>query len=713
MKQLLVRKGKIIVEDVPMHVPNLNNVLVKVAYSCISPGTEMTTVKGSGEPLYKRLIKKPEYLKKAYDLIKQKGLVQAKSVLKGKVDAAYPIGYSASGIVVAVGKNVTGFVPGDKVACAGAGHANHAEYIDVPVNLVVRLSDAIDLAEASTVTLGAIALQGVRRTNPTLGERIVVFGLGILGQLTVQLLKNNGCYVIGVDVNAHRVNMALKNGMDIGINANEDETIERVLKHSDNFGADAVIITAAASGDSIIDQAMKMCRKKGRVVLVGSVSLAFSREDFYKKEIDFLISTSYGPGRYDDTYEDEGIDYPFAYVRWTENRNMEEYLRLLQQRRILISDYINGSYTINNAPEVYENLVQGKLKDMLIILAYPFAELHAKVDTTIKIAGSNNRLGKVNVAVIGAGGFAQSTHLPNLNHLSSDFSIHTILNRNGSNAVTVAKQFGAKFATTNYSEVLSNDEVSLVLICTRHDLHAGMTIEALRSGKHVFVEKPLAINEEELLQIQEFYNSNVVNKPLLMTGFNRRFSEAATKIKKIIEKSTTPLIINYRMNAGFIAPEFWVHRKEGGGRNIGEACHIYDLFNFLIGDRCESVVASAIDPIGKQWNRNDNFVVILKYANGSVCTLTYTSMGDNFVPKEICDIYFDGQIIQMNNFNEFIHYGTKGKKLTSCKGKGHLEELEVLRDALINNKKWPISLKDQLSATRISFEVENQILNCL
>jgi threonine dehydrogenase-like Zn-dependent dehydrogenase len=268
----------------------------------------MTTVKGSGEPLYKRLIQKPEYLKKAYDLIMEKGLVQAKSLLKGKVEAAYPIGYSASGIVVAVGQNVTGFLPGDRVACAGAGHANHAEYIDVPVNLVVKLSESIDLAEASTVTLGAIALQGVRRTNPTIGERIVVFGLGILGQLTIQFLKNNGCTVIGIDVDQHRVNMALKNGMDIGINAIEDESLERVLKHTDNLGADAVIITAAASGDSIIDQAMKMCRKKGRVVLVGSVRLSFSREDFYKKEIDFLISTSYGPGRYDDTYEEEGID---------------------------------------------------------------------------------------------------------------------------------------------------------------------------------------------------------------------------------------------------------------------------------------------------------------------------------------------------------------------------------------------------------------------
>lgn len=711
MKQLLVKKGKIFVEQVPIPVVDSNHILVKVAYSCISPGTEMTTVKGSGEPLYKRLIKKPEYLKKVYDLIKEKGIIQAKSLLKGKVDAAYPIGYSASGTVVAVGQNVIGILPGDKVACAGAGHANHAEYIDVPVNLVVKLPEGMDLSEASTVTLGAIALQGVRRTNPLIGERVVVFGLGILGQLTVQLLKNNGCIVIGIDVDQSRVEMAVKNGMDVGINAVQFDSVERVLKNTGHFGADAVIITAAASGDSIIDQAMKMCRKKGRVVLVGSVSLAFSREEFYKKEIDFLISTSYGPGRYDDVYEDEGMDYPFAYVRWTENRNMEEYLRLIHLKKISLSDFTNNSFTVNEAPLVYEKLVGGFLKDMLIILTYPSKSEQVNDKTTIRVTESYKDAGRINLAVIGAGGFAQSTHLPNINHLSSSFAIHTILNRNGANAISVAKQFSAKNATTNYTEVLNDLEIGLVMICTRHDLHAEMTIEALKAGKHVFVEKPLAMNNEELLLIEEFYKGSEAQKPLLMTGFNRRFSEAAVQMMKFIQKSTTPLIINYSMNAGFIPPDFWVHGKEGGGRNIGEACHIYDLFNYLTRAECELVSATAINPKGKQWNRNDNFVAVLKYSDGSVCTLTYTSMGDRAVSKESCEIYFDGQILQMNDYKEVLHYSTKGKKVISCNGKGHLQELEALRDTLIDGKEWPICLEDQLAATRISFEVENQIFN--
>lgn len=711
MKQLLVKKGKIFVEQVPIPLVDANHILVKVAYSCISPGTEMTTLKGSGEPLYKRLIKKPEYLKKVYDLVKEKGIIQAKSLLKGKVEAAYPIGYSASGTVVAVGQNVIGILPGDKVACAGAGHANHAEYIDVPVNLVVKLPEGMDLSEASTVTLGAIALQGVRRTNPLIGERVVVFGLGILGQLTVQLLKNNGCIVIGIDVDQTRVELAMKNGMDVGINAVQFDSVERVLKNTGHYGADAVIITAAASGDTIIDQAMKMCRKKGRVVLVGSVSLAFSREEFYKKEIDFLISTSYGPGRYDEVYEDEGMDYPFAYVRWTENRNMEEYLRLIHVKKISLSHFTNNSFTVNDAPLVYEQLVGGFLKDMLIVLTYPSTNGKVNVETTIRVTENYKDSGRINIAVIGAGGFAQSTHLPNINHLSSNFAIHTILNRNGANAISVAKQFSAKNATTNFTEVLNDPEIGLVMICTRHDLHAGMTIEALKAGKHVFVEKPLAMNNEELLLIEEFYKSSDAQKPLLMTGFNRRFSEAAVQMMKLIEKSTTPLIINYRMNAGFIPPDFWVHGKEGGGRNIGEACHIYDLFNYLTGARCEIVSASAIDPKGKQWNRNDNFVTVLKYSDGSVCTLTYTSMGDKAVSKESCEIYFDGQILQMNDYKEVLHYSSKGKKVISCNGKGHLQELEALRDTLTEGKEWPISLEDQLAATRISFEVDNQIFN--
>jgi predicted dehydrogenase/threonine dehydrogenase-like Zn-dependent dehydrogenase len=712
MKQLLVKKGQVVVEQVPAPLVSPNNVLVQVHYSCISPGTEMTTVKGSGEPIYKRLLKRPEYIKKVFDLVKEKGFSNAKSLLQGKFGAAQQIGYSASGIVISTGINVTGISVGDRVACAGAGYANHAELIEVPVNLVVKLDPDMSLDIASTVTLGAIALQGVRRANPVLGEFVVVFGLGILGQLTVQLLKNAGCRVIGIDLDQKRIDLGTKSGMEAGINPVLQDVVERVNLYTNNLGADTVIITAAATADDIINQSMKICRKKGKVVLVGSVSLGFSREDFYRKEIDFLISTSYGPGRYDSLYEEDGQDYPYAYVRWTENRNMQEYLRLLNQGSIQLDALIDKSFSLTDAPEVYADLKSGLLKSMVIVLNYPVDSKDATISRLVKLPVTNQgNPGIIKVGIAGAGGFAQSTHLPNLKQLNSEFEIYSVMNRTGSNALGVAKQFEAKFATTDYAELLSDPEVNLVMICTRHNLHASMTLDALKSGKNVFVEKPLAMTNQEIADIKDFYQSNK-EAPVLMTGFNRRFSSTAGIIKKLTSETTTPLMINYKMNAGFIANDVWVQGIEGGGRNIGEACHIYDLFNYFTGSICISVSVDYITPIGSQWKSNDNFIATLKYSNGSVCTLSYTSMGVKTYPKESCEIFFDGQVIVLNDYKEITHYNSKGKKIYNCSGKGHLEELSALADCLSKGGVWPITLEEQFSATEISFKVE-QLLNTI
>ena len=712
MKQLLVKKGQVVVEKVPAPLVSPNNVLVQVHYSCISPGTEMTTVKGSGEPIYKRLLKRPEHIKKVFDLVKEKGFSNAKSLIQGKVGATQQIGYSASGIVISTGINVTGISVGDRVACAGAGYANHAELIEVPVNLVVKLDPDMSLDIASTVTLGAIALQGVRRANPVLGEFVVVFGLGILGQLTVQLLKNAGCRVIGIDLDQKRIDLGTKSGMEAGINPVLQDVVERVNLYTNNLGADTVIITAAATADDIINQSMKICRKKGKVVLVGSVSLDFSREDFYRKEIDFLISTSYGPGRYDSLYEEDGQDYPYAYVRWTENRNMQEYLRLLNQGSIQLDALIDKSFSLTDAPEVYADLKSGLLKSMVIVLNYPVDSKDAKISRLVKLPVTNQgNPGIIKVGIAGAGGFAQSTHLPNLKQLSSEFEIYSVLNRTGSNALGVAKQFKAKFATTDYAELLSDPAVNLVMICTRHNLHASMTLDALKSGKNVFVEKPLAMTSQEIDDIKDFYQSNS-EAPVLMTGFNRRFSSTAGIIKKLTADTTTPLLINYKMNAGFIANDVWVQGIEGGGRNIGEACHIYDLFNYFTGSICISVSVDFITPIGSQWKSNDNFIATLKYSNGSVCSLSYTSMGVKTYPKESCEIFFDGQVIVLDDYKEITHYNSKGKKKYNCSGKGHLEELSALADCLSKGGVWPITLEEQFSATEISFKVE-QLLNTM
>ena len=707
MKQVLLKAGQVYVDEVPQPQVGAKNVLVRVLHSCISPGTEMSTVRSSGVPLYKRVLKKPEYIKKVLKMVADNGVSHTRSMLKGKIAAPEALGYSAAGEIIGLGHDVIGFQIGDLVACAGAGIANHAEIIDVPVNLTVAIPENLSTELASTVTLGAIAMQGIRRTKPTLGDTVVIIGLGILGQLTAQLLKLNGCRVIGIDIDPKRIQMALDRGLDYGISPLNEDIVDQVHKLSHNFGADAVLITAASKNNAIVSDAMKMCRKKGRVVLVGDVGLDLNREDFYKKELDFLISTSYGPGRYDPVYEIEGQDYPIAYVRWTENRNMEEYIRLLAEKKVVISDFINSDYELAEADKAYEDLKSEGDKPLLVVLGYK-----GNVETKNKVIINSNALNNnsIKIGMIGAGGFAQSMHLPNISQLSSSYSLNAIMTRTGANAKALAKQFNANYATTDYQEILEDTNIDLVFITTRHNLHTEIALKALKAGKHVFVEKPLAISRQELSEIELFYE-NSVNPPLLMTGFNRRFSSLIRQSKDYCSQRTTPLIINYQMNAGFIPLDVWVHGKEGAGRNIGEACHIYDLFNFLTGSKVKSVHATAIKPSGKQWLRNDNFIATISYEDGSVCNLTYTSMGNNNYPKEHMVIYFDGKVLIMEDYKNITLNSKKGVKQikSTSNQKGQLEEIESLAIAIKNGGEWPISLADQISATQISFEVEELI----
>ena len=382
MKQLLVRSGTVFLQEVPAPRVGPRNILVRVACSCLSVGTEMASVRMSGLPLYRRALKQPHHVKKALQLMKDQGIKRVYDQIKGRLDAGLPLGYSAAGTVVEIGDQVDGFKVGDRVACAGAGIANHAELIDVPVNLAVPIPEGLTFDTAATVTLGAIAMQGVRRAQPTLGETIVVIGLGILGQITAQLLTANGCHVVGTDIDDKRIAIARQNGLDLGLNAGRDDLIETILRRTDGFGADAVIITAASSSNTIIAQAFQFCRRKGRVVVVGDVGLNISRPDIYSKEIDFFISTSYGPGRYDPVYEEQGLDYPLAYVRWTENRNMQEYLRLLSSGRISLANMLREPYPIDRAEDAYAALNGEGEKPLLVLLGYSHRVEGAK--TTLK-----------------------------------------------------------------------------------------------------------------------------------------------------------------------------------------------------------------------------------------------------------------------------------------------------------------------------------------
>jgi predicted dehydrogenase/threonine dehydrogenase-like Zn-dependent dehydrogenase len=706
MKQVLVREGHAVVEEVPAPTVGARNVLVRVAYSCVSVGTETARMRLSGMPLYRRALAQRDQAKRALDVGRDQGLMRTYKRVRDQLSAGLPIGYSAAGNVIEVGEEVTRFAAGDHVACAGAGIANHAEVIDVPVNLAVKVPDGVSLADASTVTLGAIALQGVRRMNPTLGETVCVIGLGILGQLTAQLLRANGCGVIGADLESERVKVALATGMAEGVLPGED-LVERTHKLTGDHGADAVVITAATSSDQVVRQAMQACRKKGRVVLVGDVGLHLRRSDFYEKELDFLMSTSYGPGRYDDIYEREGQDYPLPYVRWTENRNMEEYLRLLAEGKLSLANLGVQTYEIEDAEQAYGALDGASPAPLIVLFAYP--ERDEVFKRKVAVRRVVPQTGRVRVAVVGAGSFAQATHIPNLLKLKDSFELRSVMSRTGSNAAAVAKRSGAAYSTTEYDEVLADEEVDLVLISTRHNLHAEMTLRALEAGKNVFVEKPLALSSEELDRIEAFYETR--DAPLLMTGFNRRFSPAAVRAKEVLFGRTTPLIANYRMNAGYIPRDHWVHGPEGGGRNIGEACHIYDLFQHLVEADVKDVSARSIEPSSDHWVRNDNFVATLAYGDGSICTLTYTAFGHRRHPKERLEIYADGQVVSLDDYRLLSVAGDSHGRWRSWRGraKGHLEELRALAESLIGGKPWPIPLEEQLKAMRSAFEIELQL----
>lgn len=714
MKQVLIRSGAATLEDVPAPVVSPGGVLIRLDHSCISVGTEMRGVRISGTSIFRRVLAEPAKLKQAAEMVLSKGVAYTQRAVRGELSAGKPTGYSAAGTVLELGAGIDDLRPGDRVACGGAQHAHHAEIVTVPRNLVVPIPDALDFAEASTVTLGAIALQGVRRAQPTIGETFVVLGLGILGQLTAGILKANGCRVLGTDLDKRRVVLAKRQGMDAGFTPGDGDAVEHAIRVTDGIGADGVIITAASPSDAIVSTAFQMCRKKGRVVLVGDVGLDLNRADFYAKEIDFLISSSYGPGRYDRHYEEEGADYPVAYVRWTENRNMREYLRLLAEGKVDVASLISAVHPVEEAPAAYERLKDPGNPLLMVLLRYPQDRVETpsvrKITNPRAPAAGKDR---VRIAVIGAGAFARGTHLPNLRTLSSLFQLQAVTGRKGHGVVATAREFEAAYSSTDNGEVLRDPDVDAVLICTRHDLHADLVLRSLQAGKHVLVEKPLALTQQELDRITAFYDAAGDRPPLLLTGFNRRFSPYATGIRKIVAERSNPMILSYHMNAGHIPRDHWVHGKEGGGRNRGEACHIYDLFTSLTGSRVLEVTAHAIAPATGHYGRNDNFVATMTFEDGSLATLTYTALGSKDYPKEQLHVFVDGKILVLDDYKRLEIFGARVKSLkTRVQDKGHLDELRAFAHAIRTGGDWPIPLWQQVQATEIGLRVEAAITSC-
>ena len=710
MIQAIIKKGKVLGEEIPTPNVSVGSLLIKVVNSCISAGTEMSGVTNSGKSLIKRAMEQPAQVAKVINMAKSVGLQKTIAKVKGTLDAGNATGYSISGVVIAVGSGVEGFEVGDRVTAAGAGIANHAEYVDVPQNLVMKMPKNLDFKEASTVTLGGIAMQGVRRADMKFGEFCVVTGAGILGLLAVQMLKLSGVRVAAIDLDESRLGVAKELGAEIIINPTKEDPIKTVESWSGGYGADCVLFTAATNSSVPLSQSFQMCKKKGKVVLVGVVGMEINRADIYQKELDFMISTSYGPGRYDKSYEEKGIDYPYAYVRWTENRNMTEYLRLLSTGDIKLDKLINGVYPIEEVTQAYESL-QADNKPLMVLLDYGQVELgkiHEYLNQDKKVilhTNANKNKSIINVALVGSGGFATGMHMPNIEKLSNKYKLHAVMSRTGHSAKSVAKQYGATYATTNLEDVLNDKDIDLVMIATRHDSHASLVLQALKAGKHVFVEKPLATNQQELDLIKEFYGSNVENKPVLFTGFNRRFSKYSSEIKKHTSKRNNPLLIQYRMNAGFIPLDHWVH--ENGGRIVGEGCHIIDLMTSLVGEKVVSISSENLSPKNNKYSSSDNKSIVLKYEDGSIANIQYFATGSKDISKEYMEVHFDNKTIVMDDYKSLKGYGVKVAEITTnISEKGQFEELEALYETLSGKTtKWPIELWDMIQTTEITFNV--------
>ncbi len=698
MKQVLFnQKGQVVVEEVPEPLLGDNGVLVRAGYSLISSGTETAALRGGGS-LLRKIAAKPEALKKLAGAVASQGIAGTVEMVKSRLEQYTPAGYSAAGIVVARGKDVRGLEIGDRVACAGAGYANHAEVIFVPRNLAARVPDGVELRDAAFATVGAIAMHGVRRAGVGLGETVVVIGLGLIGQLTVQLLHAAGCRVIGIDPVRERVELAL-NKFRLGIGIWQPaEALEAVRRYTGGVGADAVVICAATASDEPLNNAFRMVRRKGRVVVVGAVGMHLERQEIYAREADLLMSTSYGPGRYDPDYEEGGHDYPIGYVRWTENRNIAEFLRMLGEGKLDAAGLITGVYPIHEAERAYAEVTGGQSR-LAILLEYnlpaqpagknsPMAVSTgpgaiAAMANPIATAGTRRAVkgavkGRVNVAVIGAGAFATGVLLPNLKRLDV-CHLRAVVSRTGYKAKQIARRFGADYCTSDYQEVLADEQVDLVCIATPHNLHAPLAIEAAAAGKDIFVEKPLGMTLDECATVDNAVKSSKVK---LVVGFNRRFSPLAVRAKVLLARDTGPKMAVYRVNAGPAPPGHWtLDPVEGGGRILGEAVHFFDLLTWLFGEEPVEIHARSIQTDRSSVVNTDNLAVTIRFARGSVANLLYSCLGDSSFPKERLEIFSAGKVLVLDDFKQLSVSSAPAEGLVLRRAdKGHFEELKAVLD---------------------------------
>ena len=691
MKQIIqdLKSGATILEEVPVPQVKSGYVLIKTTRTLVSLGTERMLVEFGKANLIDKARQQPDKVKQVLDKIKTDGLQPTLEAVFNKLGQPLPLGYCNVGKVVAAGRGVTEFQVGDRVASNG----NHAEYVCVPQNLVAKIPDNVTDDEASFTVIGSIGLEGIRLLKPELGETIVVVGLGLIGLIVAQLLRANGCRVVGVEFDQTKLDLASQWGV-IPVNpAKGDDQVKVVEELTNGIGADGVIITASAHDDSIIHNACLMSRKRGRIILVGVIGLNMRRDDFYKKELSFQVSCSYGAGRYDEEYENKGHDYPFAYVRWTEKRNFQTILGTIANGGLNVKQLITEVVDLEHYNEIYGDM--RKRGSIASILKYPEDTPQNRV---VAIEETHATAGGGKIGIIGAGNYTSSTVIPCLTKAQA--KIKYIASAGGLSAKVMAKKAGAEMATSNYQEILKDPEVGIVIVTTRHNLHAKMVKETLEAGKSVFVEKPLCLKSEELDEISEAYKK--AGKGVTLTvGFNRRFSPFAVKLKQMVGDGPKNIIAT--MNAGYIPAEMWVHDLEvGGGRIIGEACHFIDLCSYLAGSK---VTAVCMNAMGENPQENtDNATILLKYENGTNAVINYFANGSKAYQKERIEVFSQERVFILDNWRKLEGFGSKGfSKMKGGMDKGQKDEFRMLNERLQNGGEALIPFESIVNTTKASF----------
>ena len=716
MKQIVqsYHSGELELSKVPVPALGPRHILVQTAFSAVSLGTEGKKVTTARQSLVGKARSRPDLVQQVLRTAQQEGLLNTYRKVMNRLDEPVPLGYSAAGTVIAVGANVKEFRVGGRVACGGEGAA-HAEVMAVPVNLCAKVPDGVSLEHAAFTTIGAIALQGVRQADVTLGECIAVVGLGLVGQLAVQLLKANGCRVLGIDLNPAKVAMAEKLGADQALARNDPNLEASVSTFSRGYGVDAVLITAATSSSDPMELAVQMCRDRGRIVVIGGVRMDVPRDACYYKELEVRLSRSYGPGRYDPTYEEKGVDYPIGYVRWTEKRNMEAFLDLLAAGKLNLADLITHRLPFEQAEQAYALLTaehQDGPAPLGIIFEYGITKDHLtptaqKVYTVTRPQSAiRNPQSAIGIGFIGAGSFARKFLIPLLaKHPHA--RLVGVATATGISGQHTAEKFGFAYSTGDYRQILEDPDVHCVFIATRHNLHASLAAEALRAGKAVFVEKPLALNLEQLREVVEAYQGVTqmtqhgeetrgggdrknhpltLSPPLLVVGYNRRFAPLTGEVRDFFAGRAEPMAIHCRVNAGFIESKHWVHDpEEGGGRILGEVCHFIDLVAYLVGAPIRTVYAVGMDNIGRY--HDDNVGITLTFADGSVGNILYLANGDTALPKERIEVFCQGATAVLDDFRRLeLYRGGRRRVKKSAQDKGHRAEVVAFVEAIRGGK---------------------------